>query len=160
MIASDNGGYRGYWLSGLEARRNGRTDAAVALFGRAYSLYPRDPALLMDYTITLYEQHEYHRAVPLIRQLMTWERARRDPYWSAMYLDVLGRSFGTDSVIAAGDRLMAETPTPKAALFVGYAHELRGDLPGAARIYQQGLALSPRDSALSARLRESKRTHR
>jgi tetratricopeptide (TPR) repeat protein len=159
MIASDNGRYRGYWLLALEARRNGRTDAALGLFARAYALYPRDPALVMDYTITLYEQRQFGRAVPLMRELMTSERARRDPYWPAMYLDILGRAFGPDSVIAAGDRLLAEAPTPRTALFVGYAHELRGDLTGATRIYQQGLELSPADTALAARLRESKQPH-
>jgi hypothetical protein len=72
-----------------------------------------------------------------------------------MYLDVLGRAFGTDSVIAAGQRLMAEAPTAKTALFVGYAHELRGDVGTATRIYQQGLAISPGDSALTTRLRHA-----
>jgi tetratricopeptide (TPR) repeat protein len=53
MIGADSAGYRGYWLSGLEARSVGRMDDAASLLGRAYAMYPHDKGLAIDYAETL-----------------------------------------------------------------------------------------------------------
>lgn len=157
MIAADTAGYRGYWLSALDARRRGDTTEALALFGRAYSNYPRDPGLLMDYSISLFERHEYARAASIASRLMEWSQLRAHPTWAPLYLDALGRAYGADSVIAAGRRLMAEAPSAKTALFVGSAHEVRGDFAAAIRSYRAGLQLAPADSTLRDRLAKAQR---
>jgi tetratricopeptide (TPR) repeat protein len=152
MIRSESGAYRGYWLLGLEDRRRGRRSSAIEMFDRAYTEYPGDPGLLMDFSITLYEQGDYRRAASVGAGLMRWPHLRAHPTWVSLYLDALGRAYGPDSVIAVGGRLMGEAPSPKTALFVGFAHETRGDLAGAVRNYGAGLRLSPSDSALRDRL--------
>ncbi|MGH7678946.1 MAG: hypothetical protein ACRENU_10805 [Gemmatimonadaceae bacterium] len=53
MITADTAGYRGYWLSGLEARRLGESENALLLLARAHGLYPRDKGLVIDYAQTL-----------------------------------------------------------------------------------------------------------
>jgi tetratricopeptide (TPR) repeat protein len=152
MIQSPSGAYRGYWLLGLEDRRRGRRSNAIDMFDRAYKEYPGDPGLLMDFSIMLYEEGDYRRAASVGAGLMQWPHLRNHPTWVSLYLDALGRAYGPDSVIAVGGRLMAEAPSPKTALFVGFAHETRGDRAGAVQNYRAGLRLSPSDSALRDRL--------
>jgi hypothetical protein len=158
MIRSESGAYRGYWLLGLEDRRRGRRSNAIEMFDKAYTEYPGDPGLLMDFSITLYEEGDYRRAASVGAGLMQWPHLRDHPTWVSIYLDALGRAYGPDSVIAVGGRLMAEAPSPKTALFVGFAHETRGDLAGAVQNYRAGLRLSPSDSALRDRLAKTQRT--
>jgi hypothetical protein len=158
MIGSESGAYRGYWLLGLEDRRRGRRSNAIEMFDKAYTEYPGDPGLLMDFSITLYEEGDYRRAASVGAGLMQWPHLRDHPTWVSIYLDALGRAYGPDSVIAVGGRLMAEAPSPKTALFVGFAHETRGDLAGAVQNYRAGLRLSPSDSALRDRLAKTQRT--
>jgi hypothetical protein len=114
----------------------------------------------MDFSITLYEAGDYRRAASVGAGLMRWPHLRDHPTWVGLYLDALGRAYGPDSVIAAGERLMAEAPSPKTALFVGFAHETRGDLQAAARYYRAGLQRSPSDSALKDRLARVQRSAR
>jgi hypothetical protein len=54
-------------------------------------------------------------------------------------------------VLAAAQRLNAASPSAASALFIGLAHEARGNAVGALAAYRQGLRLAPTDSALLAR---------
>lgn len=152
MIAADSAGYRGYWLSGLEARGKGRSDDALSLLGHAYTLYPRDRGLMIDYSETLLRNGQPERAASVASGLMSSPRLRSRTFAIALYLDALANAYGPDSVIAAGRRLMRETPSPTAALYLGRAHEMRGDTAAAASAYREGLRVAPADSALLLRL--------
>jgi hypothetical protein len=118
MIAVDSTGYRGYWLAGLDAGYRGRGDEAVALLGRAYSLYPRDRGLLMDYSTALSERGDHRHAAAIAATLMAWPELRTDPYSIGLYLDALDRAYGKDSVASAARRLLAEAPSPVAAHYL------------------------------------------
>lgn len=113
MIAADSAGHRGYWLSGLEARYRGRSDEAIAQLARAHALYPRDPALLIDYAETLSQAGETGRAASVAAELMTLPKLRGNPRAVTFYLDALEKAYGPDSVVSAVRRLMAD-PTPRA----------------------------------------------
>jgi hypothetical protein len=152
MVVADSASYRGYWkLAALEKSRN-RMDESLALFDRAYRLYPRDRQLLADYTQVLLEQRQPVRAAAVARGLMAWPEVRRMPNIVALYLDALGQAYGADSVIRAGRALFAHDATPTAALFVGAAHESRGDPAAAEASYRAGLRIAPGDTALRRRL--------
>jgi hypothetical protein len=153
MIAADPLGYRGYWLSGLEARDRRQTREALSLLGRAYMLYPQDRGLMIDYSETLTRAGNPRRAAEVAVNLMASSRHRTRPYAIALYLNALGGAFGPDSVIAAGQRLMSQAPSATAALFVGHAREQRGDKAGAMQAYREGLRVAPGDSALQMRVR-------
>jgi len=152
MIAADRAGYRGYWLSGLEARGAGRVDDALSLLGRAYALYPRDRGLMIDYSETLLRNGQPERAATVAAGLMSSPRLRARPFAVGLYLEAVSKAFGPDSVIADAGRLMRETPSPTAALYLGRAHEMRGDTAAAALAYREGLRVAPADRALLLRL--------
>jgi hypothetical protein len=74
------------------------------------------------------------------------------PNVMSLYLATLGQAYGADSVIRAGGELLANERLPIAALFVGAAHESRGDPATAEQSYRAGLRLAPADTALQHRL--------
>ena len=152
MVVADSLSYRGYWkLAALEKSRN-RMAESLVLFDRAYRLYPRDRQLLADYAQLLLEQRQPVRAATVARGLMAWPDVRRMPNVVALYLDALGQAYGADSVIQAGRVLFADDRTPTAALFLGAAHEARGEPAAAEASYREGLRASPGDTALRRRL--------
>lgn len=121
MIAADSAGYRGYWLSGWEARYRGRGDEAIALLARAHELYARDRGLLVDYSTALSERGEHARAAMIAAELMGLAGTRTDAFSVGLYLDALEKAYGPDSVIAAAQRLVAAGPSPVAALYLDRA---------------------------------------
>jgi Tfp pilus assembly protein PilF len=152
MIIADSASYRGYWkLAGYAKSRN-QFDESLSLYERAYRLYPRDRQLLADYAQTLLDQGQPRRAATIARQLMTWPEVRRMPNVVSLYLAALGQAYGADSVIRAGSDLFAAERVPTAALFVGAAHEARGDSNAAEQSYRAGLDIAPTDTALRRRL--------
>jgi hypothetical protein len=113
MIAADSLGYRGYWLSGMDARYRGDFAEGLALLAKAYALYPRDRALLVEYSAALSHAGEYRRAAAIASQLMNWPESRRDPRAVAFYLAALNRAYGPDSVAAGARRLAPDAgPAP------------------------------------------------
>jgi len=76
MIAADPKGYRGYWLQGLEARYTGDRDESLKLLERAYTLYPADRGLLMDYSIALTEHGNMTRARVIQAELAALDSGR------------------------------------------------------------------------------------
>jgi tetratricopeptide (TPR) repeat protein len=152
MIIADPASYRGYWkLAGYAKSRN-EFDESLTLYERAYELYPRDRQLLADYAQTLLDRGQPMRAAAIARQLIAWPEVRRMPNVVSLYLAALGRAYGADSVIRAGTDLFAAERVPTAALFVGAAHESRGDSGAAEQSYRAGLHIAPTDTALRRRL--------
>jgi protein O-mannosyl-transferase len=153
MIAADPAGYRGYWLLGMAERYQSHPDSAAIFLQHAYTAFPHDRQLLVDYTETLLRIDRDTLAASVASQLMTWPELRRDPHAVALYLNAMGAAYGPDSVIAAGSRLSARSPSATASLFVGAAYDAIGRRATALETYHAGLRLAPGDSALSARLR-------
>jgi hypothetical protein len=154
MIAADTSSYVGYWFSGAYEGRNSRMDRALVLLDLAYAKYPYDPGLTLDYSDALLQQGHAARAASIAAPLMQRPGFRSREKAVGVYLDALGRAFGAESVVAAGRRLMDQTPSATAALFLGRALEVRGDSAAAARVYRDGLRAFPRDRALRARAAE------
>ena len=152
MITADPESYRGYWLSGINAKNNGRFDDGLELLDRAYRFYPRDRQLLTDYTEALLEGGRTARAAAVAQQLMTWPELRGAPNVVALYLNALGRAYGPDSVLRAGGRLFAQAPIATTALYMGLAHELRGERAQAGERYRTALRLAPSDTIVQQRL--------
>ncbi len=153
MITVDSGSYRGYQLLAMEMDRVGRASGALRLYAKAYALAPHDRIVAADYAAFLLEHHDAPRALEVARRLIeehpdlaTNRRA------VSLLLNATGAAFGADSVLAAATRLDARAPSPTAALFIGLAHEARGDKNGARAIYSEGLRRAPNDSSLAARL--------
>ena len=153
MIAADPAGYRGYWLLGMAERYNSHPDSAVTFLQHAYAVFPHDRQLLIDYAETLLRAGSDTLAASVAAQLMSWPELRRDPHAVALYLNAMGRAYGPDSVIAAGSRLSARTPSAAASLLVGTAYDATGRHAAALDAYHAGLHLAPGDSALTAKLR-------
>jgi tetratricopeptide (TPR) repeat protein len=153
MIAADSASYRGYWLSALEARTQRRMDESLALFARAHRLFPDDRGLMIDYSETLSASGQPARAAAIAKGLISSSRHRARPRDIALYLDAIHQAYGPDSLVAASMRLMRQQPSATAALFLGYAHERRGEKAAAMEAYRDGLRASPGDSALQLRLR-------
>jgi len=152
MVAADPAGYRGYWLLGMHQRGRGQPDSAITFLSRAYSMYPRDRQLLIDLSETLLERGDARRAASVAGGLMEWSSLRRQPEAVSLYLEAIGRAYGPDSVVAAGERLFAATPSATTALFLGAAQEAKGDRDAAIAAYRRGLQTAPTDSALRAKL--------
>lgn len=156
MIVADPANYRGWWYTAVYLGNNGRMDEAFPFVERAFRMYPADRGLRLDYADALLRRGQARRSAAVAAELMASDVFRARPRAVAVYLDALGRAFGPDSVIAAGGRLMARTATGTAmrtaALYVGAAHEMRGEPAAAARAYGEGLRESPGDSVLAARL--------
>jgi tetratricopeptide (TPR) repeat protein len=152
MIAVDPAGYRGYWK--LAAQMKGRDQFAesLALYKRAYQLYPGDRQLAVDYAQALLDQHQPSLSATVSRTLMQSPELRRNPGVVSLYLAALGQAYGADSVIHAGGALFADDQVAMAALFVGAAHESRGEIDAAEANYRAGLRMAPGDTALQRRL--------
>jgi hypothetical protein len=152
MIAMDSAGYRGYWqLAGYMKGRN-RFDESLSLYDRAYRLFPADRQLAVDFAQELLNQHQPVRAAAVARTVMQWPEVRRNPGVVSLYLAALGQAYGADSVIRAGGVLFATEGVPMAALFVGAAHESRGEVDAAEATYRAGLRVAPSDTGLQRRL--------
>jgi hypothetical protein len=152
MIAADPNGYRGYWLAAGQAKNTNRVDESLVLLEHAYRLYPRDRQLVADYAQALLDGHQPARAVAVARVLMSWPELRKEPSLVALYLNTLGQTYGPDSVIRAADTMFASGPKATTSLFVGAAHEARGDVKAAEASYQAGLRIAPADTSLRRRL--------
>ena len=152
MIAVDPAGYRGYWKLAAYMKSRNRSDESLTLYERAYRLYPGDRQLAVDYAQALLDQHQASRAATIARALMQWPELRRNPGVVSLYLAALGQAFGADSVIHAGGALFADDRVAMAALFVGAAHESRGEMDAAEANYRAGLRIAPSDTALQRRL--------
>jgi hypothetical protein len=153
MITVDSAGYRGYQLLAMEMDRVGRTSGALRLYARAYALAPRDRIVAADYAAFLLEHHDAGRALAVAQRLIddhpdlaTNRRA------VSLLLNATGAAYGADSVLASAMRLDGRAPSPTAALFIGLAHEARGDRSSARAIYSEALRRTPNDSSLAARL--------
>jgi hypothetical protein len=154
MIAADPRGYRGHYLLALDLRGGKSADSVVHEFATAYGLYARDPQLNYDYARFLLERQQAADAAKVTRTLMDDSRMRNDADAIKVYLEARGRAYGADSVLVAASRLFRLQPHPTAALYVGMAHEARGEKEAALKAYQAGLRLAPGDSALAARAAE------
>jgi protein O-mannosyl-transferase len=152
IVAADSMNYRGYWLSGLEARASGSPENALALLGKAHRMYPTDRGLMIDYAQSLMGAGEPAAAATVAAGLLESPRHRTRPYAVALYLEALNEAFGPDSVVVAASDLMREAPSATAALLLGRAFEARGMRDSAVTAYQRGLAVAPGDSALQLRL--------
>jgi hypothetical protein len=151
MLVADPDSYRGHWLLGMDQRSRNQTDSAIANLRIAYRASANDRQLVVDLAETLRSRGMHREAATVASRLMHWPELRRDPDALTLYLDELGRGFGADSVRAAGERLLATTPTATAACFAGDAKLVLGDTAGARADYQRGVALAPGDSALTRR---------
>ncbi len=153
MVTVDSASYRGYQLLAMEMDRVGRANGAQRLYAKAYALAPHDRIVAADYAAFLLQRHDARRALSVAQRLIdehpdlaTNRRA------VSLLLNATGEAFGADSVLASATRLDARAPSPTAALFMGFAHEARGDRNGARAIYSEGLRRTPGDSSLAARL--------
>lgn len=153
IVAADSANYRGFWLSGLEARNSGSIPDALTLLGKAHAMYPSDRGLRIDYSETLLHAGRPTQAAEIAAGLLSSPKHRTRPYVVALYLEAVEQAFGADSVTAAATTLMRTAPSPTAALFLGRAYESRGMTDSAAAVYRRGLAMAPGDSALGLRLR-------
>jgi cytochrome c-type biogenesis protein CcmH/NrfG len=151
MIAADTASYRGHQLLGREAMRANRRTEAEGHLSRAYELYPRDRQTLISYSELLLDEKRPAEAARIARQLMQQPDLRTERGAVSLYLEATGRAWGPDSVLAAAQRLNAASPSAASALFIGLAHEARGDAMSALAAYRQGLRLAPTDSALLSR---------
>lgn len=105
MIKADSAGYVGYWYTGVFVGRNGRMDEALKWVEQAYARYPYDRGLKLDYSDALLQNGHPDRALPIVRELMAYEKYRKHPTAINVYLESLNRVFGADSVVAAARRL-------------------------------------------------------
>lgn len=153
LIAADSADYHPYWALAVFEQDDGKPSVALPLLERAYGLEQGDRELSIAYAKALIEPQPARAAIVAAR-LMTRpdERAKVDAV--SLYLEALGRAYGGDSVLAAGQRLFAEAPLPTTAFYVGSAHEVRGEREAAVKSYRAGLGLVSRDSVGAARLRE------
>ncbi len=151
MIVADSASYRGHQLLGREAMRANRRTEAEWHLARAYALYPRDRQTLISYSELLLDEKRPAEAARIARQLMQQPDLRTERGAVSLYLEATGRAWGPDSVLAAAQRLNVASPSAASALFIGLAHEARGNAAGALAAYRQGLRLVPTDSALLAR---------
>jgi hypothetical protein len=151
MVTADTMSYRGHQLLAREAARAHRALEAEQHLARAYALYPRDRQTLISYSELLLDQRRPVEAARFANQLMHHSDLRTERGAVTLYLESTGRAWGADSVLAAGRRLFATSPSATAALFIGLAQETRGDTAGALASYRQGLRVAPADSALAAR---------
>jgi tetratricopeptide (TPR) repeat protein len=147
LIAADPGDDTRYRVLATYEQKRGRTTEAIALLQRAYEINPRDRALITDYATVLFNAGQSRRAAQMAGHLMEWPESRREPAAVTLYLESLGRAYGADSVLAAGERLFADAPLPATALFIGSAREVRGDTAGAAAAYRAGIANAASDTA-------------
>jgi tetratricopeptide (TPR) repeat protein len=151
MIVADSASYRGHQLLGREAMRANRRAEAERHLARAYTLYPRDRQTLISYSELLLDEKRPAEAARIAHQLVQQPELRTDRGAVSLYLEATGRAWGPDSVLAAAQRLNLTSPSAASALFIGLAHEARGNPAGALAAYRQGLRLVPTDSALLAR---------
>lgn len=154
MIAADPGGYRGHYLLALDLRRGKAADSTAREFANAYRLYARDPQLNFDYARFLLEWQQPAEAALVTRALMDDSRMRNDADAIRIYLEARGRAYGADSVLVAASRLYRRRPDPTSALYLGLAHEARGERAAALLAYRDGLRIAPNDSTLVARTAE------
>jgi tetratricopeptide (TPR) repeat protein len=152
IVAADSANYRGYWLSGLEARNTGNAAQTLALLGKAHRMYPTDRGLRIDYAEALLRGGQPLQAASVAEGLLASPQHRTRPYAVALYLQALDQAFGAESVTASASHLMRTAPSPTAALFLGRAYETRGMRDSAVAVYQQGLTMAPADSGLRLRL--------
>jgi hypothetical protein len=148
IVAADPGDYHGYWLLGSFLQERGARSEGLALLDTAYALSgSKDRELQADFANALLRAGQPPRAALVASGLMRWTDLRRDPGAVSLYLGSLGRAYGADSVLAAGQRLYASAPLPTTALFLGSAQEVRGERAAARKTYLAGLALASSDSA-------------
>jgi hypothetical protein len=148
IIAADPGDYHGYWFLGSYLEERGVRAEGLAMLDTAYALSgSQDRTLQVDFANALLGAGQPPRAASVASGLMRSAELRRDPGAVALYLGSLGRAYGADSVLAAGERLYAVAPLPTTALFVGSAQEKRGELAAARKTFLAGLALASTDSA-------------
>jgi hypothetical protein len=152
MLAADPNSYRGRWLLGLDQRSRNQTDSALANLALAYRLFPDDRQLVIDFAETLRSEGRHADAARVASRLMRWPELRRNDDALSLYLDEVGRAFGADSVRVVSDRLLHETPSAAAARFAGDARLALGDSIGAKGLYESGLKIAPRDTALMRRV--------
>ena len=152
IIAADTANYRGFWYTAVYLGNNGRMEEAFPLVERAFRIYPHDPGLRLDYGDALLRRGAATQAVGTVRPLLALPDYNRRPRMIGVYLDALGRAYGADSVVAAANRLMTDTPSRTAAVFLGTAHEVRGNRPEALAAYRTGLRLAPGDTLLLSRI--------
>lgn len=115
MVAADSASYFGYWMKAMDARYEGRPGEAFPLFERAYTMYPRAFGVIVDYSLALSQQGQHARAAATAAELMSWSGAQADSQAVGLYLRLVDRAYGRDSVIAAARRLMKDAPSPTAA---------------------------------------------
>lgn len=152
MIAADPGGYRGHYFLAVELRSRGSSADSIAKeFAAAYHLYQRDAQLNLDYARFLLQQKQPMAAVQVTGTLMDDSRMQNDAEAIAIYLEARGSAYGADSVVAAASQLYRRRPHPTAALYLGLAHEARGERSAALDAYRAGLRVAPGDSALTVR---------
>ena len=118
MIKADSAGYVGYWYTGVYVGRNGRMDEALRWVEQAYARYPNDRGLKLDYSDALLQNGHADRALPIVRELMSYEKYRKHRRAIEVYLDALNRTYGADSVTVAARRLNVQVtpagaPTPR-----------------------------------------------
>jgi hypothetical protein len=152
MVQIDPLGYRGHQLLAAEAKDHKRFRESDSLFTLAYSLRPSDPILLTDYGEYEEDRGHHAHALALARRLFRRSDVQKDSRSITLLLNTTARVEGVDSVLAAATRLNASSPSPRAALFVGMAYDVKGDTTAAQAAYRAGLRATPGDSALTAHL--------
>jgi tetratricopeptide (TPR) repeat protein len=150
IIAADPRGYRGHYMLAVELGHGNARDSVAHEFSVAYRLYRKDPQVNLDYARFLLQHQQPAGALEVAQRLMDDSRMRNDADAIALYLESCGTAYGTDSVLVTASRLYRVRPHPTVALYLGLAHEARGERAAALDAYRAGLSLAPGDSVLSA----------
>jgi hypothetical protein len=118
MIRADTAGHVGYWYTGMYVGRNGDMTEALRWVEQAYSRYPNDRDMRLDYSDALLANGHADRALPIVRDLIANGNHRKRNRAIEVYLEALDRTFGADSVAVAARRLNVQvrpagSPTPR-----------------------------------------------
>lgn len=114
MIKADTAGHVGYWYTGMYVGPNVSMVEAQRWLEQAYARYPQDRALKLDYADALLQNGHADRALPIVRELMAYEKYQKHRRAIEVYLEALNRTHGADSVNVAARRLNVQV-TPAGA---------------------------------------------
>ena len=105
LVLTEPDGYRGHWLHALAVRNAGYLDTALPEFTRAYTLYPRDRQLTIDFTNALLAAGKPKDAAGVAAHLMDFADFRADSNAVGLYLETIAQAYGADSARAMEERL-------------------------------------------------------
>ncbi|HOX24535.1 MAG TPA: tetratricopeptide repeat protein [Candidatus Krumholzibacteria bacterium] len=140
--AADSTLYQVPFQQGLLALRAGRTDDAIAAFGRALDLSPDTAAIHLNLGIALYQAGRLADAMPSLRRA-----ADLDPGFTVARVMLAQTLAATGEIAAAEDeyrQALATAPRHAPALRgLGFCRLRQADYAGAARYYGDATAAEP-----------------